>query len=486
MAQDHLVQERIKKLTDLQNEGVNPYPHSYTPTHLAKDVKEKYTLAPEEKSDDVVCVAGRVVLLRRMGKATFLTIQDSTSRLQVYLRKDDTKDYPLLKKIDIGDFLGVQGSLFATKMGELTVYASEFTVLTKSIKSLPEKYHGLQDQELKYRKRHLDLIMNQESKHIFEQRLRIMQAIRSFFVKRGFLEVETPILQTLYGGAAAKPFITHHNDLKMDMYLRISPELYLKRLLVGGFDKVFEINKNFRNEGIDTTHNPEFTMLECYQSYADYNDMMEIMEGLYDYVAREVFGTTVFTFKGQEVDVAKPWKRVTMLDSIKEHAGIDASSMSVEDLLAFIRKEHIDFDKEESWGNCVAAIFEECCEDKYVNPTFIIDHPIETTPLCKPLRSGDTRLVERFEPFSCGMELGNAYTELNDPVLQRQLLEDQQRQLTAGDDEANPLDEEFLDAIETGMPPAGGLGIGIDRMIMLLTGKESIRDVIFFPTMKPE
>ena len=488
MAEDHLIQERIRKLNELRERGVNPYPYTYDVTDKASAIKKKYdSLAAEDKTEDVVSVAGRIMLLRRMGKASFLTLQDESGRVQAYLRSDDVgkEEYKLLKKLDIGDIIGVQGTIFKTKMGEVTVYAQSFTVLTKSTRPLPEKYHGLQDQEIKYRKRHLDLIMNPESKAVFEKRLKIMQAIREFMNDRGFLEVETPVLQTLYGGAAAKPFITHHNDLDIDMYLRISPELYLKRLLVGGFEKVYDINKNFRNEGIDTTHNPEFTMLECYQAYADYHDMMELMESMYDYVANKVLGTTVVEFKGNKVDVKKPWPRVKMLDAIKEHAGIDVNDLSAEDLQDYVNKERIDFDKEHKWGNYVAAIFEEKCEDKYVNPTFIIDHPVETTPLCKVLRSGYERLIERFEPFACGMELGNAYSELNDPLKQRELLEDQQRQLTAGDDEANPLDEEFLDAIETGMPPAGGLGIGIDRMVMLLTGQESIRDIIFFPTMKP-
>lgn len=485
MVEDRLIQERIRKITELRERDINPYPHTYNVTHKASDIKRKFSGTDEDAN---VSVAGRVMLLRRMGKASFLTIQDDSGRIQAYIRSDDVgkEEYKLLKKIDLGDFVGVQGHIFTTKTGEISIYAHSFTMLTKSTRPLPEKYHGLHDQEQKYRKRHLDLIMNSESKDVFHKRLQMMQATREYLTKKGFLEVETPALQTLYGGAAAKPFTTHHNDLDIDMYLRVSPELYLKRLLVGGFEKVFDINKNFRNEGIDTTHNPEFTMMECYQAYADYNDMMELMEGLYDFVATKVLGTTKVTFKGKEVNVGAPWKRVTMLDSIKEHTGLDVSNMSAEELQDYVHEQCIEFDKEHNWGNYVSVIFEEKCEDKYVDPTFIIDHPVETTPLCKALRTGDKRLIERFEPFSCGMELGNAYTELNDPIKQRELLEDQQRQLTAGDDEANPLDEEFLHAIETGMPPAGGLGVGIDRMIMLLTGQESIRDVIFFPTMKPE
>ncbi|MBN1175539.1 lysine--tRNA ligase [Candidatus Woesearchaeota archaeon] len=486
--ENRLIQERVRKLNELKELGINPYPHKFDVTKKSSVIKSDYSsLEPEDHVDDVVSVAGRIMLMRNMGKASFVTIQDGEGSLQVYLRSDDvgSDTYKLLKKLDIGDIIGVKGSIFKTRMGEVTVHAKEYVILCKAIKTLPEKFHGVKDTEIKYRRRHLDLIMNKGSKDIFEKRLRILQAIREFMIQRGFLEVETPILQTQYGGASAKPFVTHHNELDMDMYLRISPELFLKQLLVGGFEKVFEINKNFRNEGIDTTHNPEFTLLEAYQAYADYHDMMDLMESMYDFVANKVLGTTIVEFKGQKIDVKKPWPRITMADSIKEHAGIDVLNMDATQLQDFVEENLIDFEKEVNWGNLVGAIFEHFCEDKYINPTFIIDHPRESTPLCKGLRSGDARLIERFEPFCMGMELGNAYSELNDPVLQRTLLEDQQRQLDAGDDEANPIDEQFLDAMETGMPIAGGIGIGIDRMIMILLGQESIRDIIFFPTMKP-
>ena len=483
--------ERMKKLEELRNNGINPYPHRYKHEISKKSIQikeEHKDLAPETYTEITESVAGRIMLLRRMGKASFATIQDGEGQIQVYFRQDDIgeESYALFRKVDIGDFIGVTGKIFATKTGEITVYAKEFMLLTKSISPLPEKFHGIKDTELKYRKRHLDLIMNLDSKKVFENRLKILSAIREFMSDRGFVEVETPVLNTLYGGASARPFITHHNELDIDLYLRISPELFLKRLLVGGFERVYDINKNFRNEGIDTTHNPEFTMMECYQAYADYTDMMDLMESLYDFCAKKVLGTTKVQFRGKTVDVAKPWRRVSMIDAIKEYAHIDVTSMTVEDLSQIIVAEKIEFKKEKTWGFLVAAIFEHFCEDKFVNPTFVIDHPRETTPLCKGLRSGDKRLIERFEPFCMGMELGNAYSELNDPVLQRELLEDQQRQLAKGDDEANPLDEDFLTAIETGMPPAGGLGVGIDRMIMILLGQESIRDIIFFPTMKPE
>lgn len=483
-----LIDERLKKLEELKTEKINPYPYNYDVTSNASEIKKKYSnLKPEDKTEDEVSVAGRIVLFRRMGKASFITIRQDLGDLQLYIRSNDVgeKEYELIKKLDLGDFIGAKGTIFKTKMGEITVYVRKFEILCKAIKPLPDKYHGLQDQELKYRKRHLDLIMNKESKDILTKRMLILKYIREFLDRKGFLEVETPILHTIYGGAAAKPFKTHHNTLKMDLFLRISPELYLKRLIVGGYEKVYDINKNFRNEGIDATHNPEFTMLELYQAYADYEDMMKLTENLYEYVALKINGTTKTNFNGKEINLKAPWKRVPMLDAIKEHTGIDAGKMTKEELKEFVREKNIEFEAENKWGNYVSAIFEHFCEDKYDNPTFITDHPEETTPLCKRHKK-DPRLIERFEPFCCGMELANAYSELNDPEHQRKLLEDQARQLKDGNEEANPLDEDFLEAIEQGLPPTGGLGVGIDRMSMLILGQESIRDLIFFPTMKPE
>lgn len=483
-----IAKERVDKLNQLKEMGINPYPYRFEVTKKAKQIKEDNKgLEHGQENSDEVSVAGRIVLLRSMGKATFLTIQDDTDRVQIYIRQDSVGEdsYKVLKLTDIGDYIGAKGSIFATKTGEITVNAKEFTLLSKAVRHLPEKFHGLQDTETKYRKRHLDLIMNQESKEVFRKKLQIMQAIREFMAAKGFLEVETPILQSLYGGAAAKPFTTHHNALNMPLYMRISPELYLKKLLVGGFEKIFEINKNFRNEGIDTTHNPEFTMMECYQAYADYEDMMKLQEDLFESVANKVLGTTKIIYKGKEVDVSAPWPRVKMVDEIKRIANIDVTSMNAKQLYEEVKKAGIDTHHEAKWGNMVLELFEHFCEETYVKPTFVIDHPIETTPLCKPTKY-DEKMIERFEAFSMGMELSNAYSELNNPVLQRELLEDQQRQLTAGDEEANPLDETFLEAIEQGMPPAGGMGIGIDRMMMLLLGQESIRDIIFFPTMKPK
>lgn len=485
--ENKLVEDRLQKLKEIKELGINPYPHSFYPSNTAESIKKQHnSLNPEEHSGKTETVAGRIVLLRRMGKVTFATIKEDSGTLQLYLRKDDIGDsYDFIKKFDLGDFIGATGEVFKTKTGEVSIYVKEFSMLCKAIKPLPEKYHGLKDTELKYRKRYLDLITNPESKEILKKRMLILKYVREFMDSQGYVEVETPILHPIYGGAAAKPFKTFHNDLKMELFLRISPELYLKRLIVGGFSKVYDINKNFRNESIDTTHNPEFTMLESYGAYQDYNDIMKLTENMYEYVSKKVNGTTKATFKGQEIDFKTPWKRVTMLDAIEEYAGIDASMASKEELAEFIRKHNVPCDREDTWGNYVIAIFEHMCEDKYVQPTFIIDHPEESTPLCKRHRK-DSRLIERFEPFCCGMELANAYTELNDPVHQRKLLEDQARQLKEGNEEANPVDEEFLDAIDHGMPPTGGLGVGLDRMAMLILGQESIRDVILFPTMKPE
>ena len=482
-----LVEDRISKLNELREKGINPYPYNFLFTKKSSEIKvENAGLENEAHSGNKEKVAGRIMLLRRMGKVTFMNIRDNEGTIQLYLRQNDIGEkYDLVKSFDMGDFIGAEGEVFKTRTGEVTIYVSDFEMLCKAILPLPEKYHGLQDTELRYRKRYLDMIMNPETAQTLKKRSIIVSAVREFMNKRDYLEVETPILHPIYGGAAAKPFKTFHNDLKMNLFLRISPELYLKRLIVGGFERVYDINKNFRNESIDTTHNPEFTMLESYQAYADYNDMMELTEKIYEFVALRVNGTTKSVFKGHELDFKAPWARVKMLDAVKEHAGIDASNMSADELKTFVKDNKIKFEKEENWGNFVTAIFEDMCEDKYIQPTFIIDHPKESTPLCKAHRE-DPRLIERFEPMCCGVELANAYSELNDPIVQRKLLEDQARQLKAGFEEANPLDEDFLEAIAQGMPPTGGLGIGLDRMAMLILGKESIRDVILFPTMKPE
>jgi lysyl-tRNA synthetase class 2 len=482
-----LIEDRLKKLDELRAEGVNPYPYKYDVTSNSEKIKCEYVhLSPEEHAGEVVRVAGRIVLFRRMGKVAFLTLYDGEGKIQLYLRADDIgPKYELLKKFDLGDFIGAEGEIFRTKMGEISVYVKDFEMLSKTMRPLPDKFHGVHDQEIKYRKRYLDLIMNPSSKEVLHKRMLMTRYAREFMDLREFVEVETPILHPIYGGAAAKPFKTFHNELKMELFLRISPELYLKRLIVGGFSRVYDINKNFRNEGIDTTHNPEFTMLEAYQAYADYTDMMKLVEEMYEFASLKLNGTTKSTFKGQEIDFKVPWKRITMLEAIEEYAGIDASNMSKDELEDFVHKNRIEFNKDETWGNYVLAIFEHFCEDKFIQPTIVYDHPEESTPLCKRHKT-DSRLIERFEPFCCGMELCNAYSELNDPIHQRKLLEDQARQLREGNEEANPVDEDFIEAIEHGMPPTGGIGIGLDRMAMLILGQESIRDVILFPTMKPE
>ncbi|MBD3247108.1 lysine--tRNA ligase [Candidatus Pacearchaeota archaeon] len=482
--EEQIIKERMKKIQGLRDKGINPYPHEFDKKHnIKKCLKSK---------GKKVKTAGRLMTKRDLGKIAFCDLQDETGKMQIVFQKDKTSE-DVRKKfkdfVDVGDFVGVEGKVFKTKTNEISILVDKMKILTKTILPLPEKWHGLQDKEERYRKRYLDLIMNPEVRDVFEKRSQILSAIREFLNKKDFLEVETPYLQTVYGGAAAKPFETHLNSLDIDLFLAISPELYLKRLIVGGYEKVYTIARNFRNEGIDKWHNPEFTMMEIYQAYADYNDMMELFESIYEYVIKKVNGSTKVKFGKKALDFKKPWKRMTMAEAIKKYAKIDIKKMSEKELLKFVKKNKVDY-KEETWGWLVQAIFEHFCEDKIEQPTFILDHPLETTPLCKSHRTEQDKkfcqLIERFEPFCMGAELGNAYTELNDPVLQRKLLEAQQKMLKKGDEEANPYDEDFVNAIETGLPPTGGLGLGIDRMVMLLTGQESIRDVILFPFMKPE
>ena len=483
-----LVQERMRKREALLENGVNPYPYRYGKTHDAAQVQEVHKgLEPEGTTEDEVAVAGRIMAMRVMGKASFCTIQDATGRIQLYVRREELGDEPYkrFKKLDIGDIIGSSGVVFATKTGEVTVRVKSLDLLAKSLRPLPEKYHGLQDTELRYRQRYLDLTMNPEVRETFIKRSRIIKSIRQTLDGHGFLEVETPTLQSVYGGANARPFVTHHNTLDMRLYLRISNELYLKRLLVGGFERVYEFVKDFRNEGIDRTHNPEFTQVEWYQAYSDYNDGMRLVEEAVSKAARDVLGTTKITFNGQEIDLTPPWKRVTVAEAVKEHTGLDIDSMSREDLLDYCDKEGIEYDAS-SWGMLVVAIFEGKCEDKLIQPTFVRDYPVENTPLAKARRDGDDRYVEQFEIFINGWEMGNAYSELNDPVVQRRLLEEQAERGRGGDEEAHPMDDDFIVSLEHGMPPTSGVGLGIDRFVMLFTGNDSIRDVILFPTMKPQ
>ncbi len=488
--QDQIINERLRKIKELKESGIDPYPHKFDKKHNASDLQEKYKkLKKEGKSKDKIKIAGRLMSFRDLGKIAFGVLRDGSGEIQVMLQDGETSDKirKFTKKyVDVGDFIGVDGSIFRTKRGELSIIVKKLELLSKSILPLPEKWAGLKDKEERYRKRYLDLIVNPKTREVFDKREKILDAIREYLKSRNYNEVDTPYLQTIYGGANAKPFETHLNVLDIDLFLAISPELYLKRLIVGGYDKVFTIARNFRNEGVDRWHNPEFTMMEIYQAYGDYNDMMDLFEGIYEYVCKKVNGTTKVKFRGETIDFKAPWKRITMAQAIKKYAKIDVEKMTAKELFDFMKKSKVE-KKGDSWGWAVQAIFEHFCEDKIIQPTHVLDHPLETTPLCKMHRNDKLcRLIERFEPFCMGAELGNCYSELNNPVLQRTLLEEQEKMLGEGDEEANPHDEDFVNALETGMPPTGGLGLGIDRMIMLLTGEESIRDVILFPFMKPE
>ena len=485
-----LDESKLNKLKDLLEQGINPYPYTYNQANHAADINVKYSsLKKEEHTKDTVSVAGRVMLKRVMGKASFFHIQDQSGRVQLYLSKDLLENYKIFaKKVDVGDIIGVEGKIFKTRMGEVTIEVNSAEILCKSVMMLPEKYHGLKDIELRYRQRYVDLFMSPDTKKVFMNRAEIIKIIRDYFHQKGFLEAETPLLQTVYGGANARPFETHINAWDMKMFLSISPELYLKRLLVGGFEKVFTICKNFRNEDVDTTHNPEFTMLEVYEAYVDYRTMMQYLEEVVEKSCLAINGSTKVkqTYRGEEVviDFKAPWKRLSMIDAIKKYAKIDVSKMTEENIKEVVKSNNIDYEGKFNWGLGVQLLFEELVEDKLVQPVHIIDHPKESTPLCKP-HPKDARLIERFESFCLGMELSNAYSELNDPVLQRKLLEEQAEQLRAGADEAHPMDEDFVNAMEYGMPPAGGLGFGVDRIVVILTSQDSIRDVIFFPTVKP-
>ncbi len=489
---DVLAKEKLRKLGEIKEKGINPYPYNFNKKSSTIDLKNKWEskLGEEEFANESTSVAGRIMTLRRMGKVTFTHIQDEDGQIQLYFRQDDMdkEDYKFLKKLDLGDIVGAEGKIFKTKTGELSIAVEKFQLLTKSINPLPEKFHGLKDKEIRYRQRYTDLIVNPEVKEVFKKRSAIIKAIRSFLDEKNFMEVETPLLQTQYGGASARPFETHINAWNMKMYLSVSPELYLKRLIVGGFEKVFTICKSFRNEGVDTTHNPEFTMLEIYEAYTDYNDMMKLIEDCYEYVALKVNGTTKVKhiYKGQEVEIdfKAPWQKKTMSQAIKEELNIDVNSMTKEELFNFALQNNLKTSSSMSWGDLVLEIF-ELVEDKIIQPTHIYDMPKEGTPLCKRHRL-DNRFNEQCEPIGLGMELGNMYSELNDPLLQEEELKKQVEKGRGGDSEAHPMDEDFINSIKIGMPPTGGIGWGVDRMAILLTGVESIRDVILFPTMKPE
>lgn len=480
--------EKRKKLHALREKGLDPYPHNFKRTHSMDDIVKQFSQlqAGEKAEDKVVTIAGRMMTQRDMGKATFFNLQDQSGNVQVYLKSEELQgaDKDFFSLVDLGDWIGVTGFPFRTKKGELSVHCKQFTILCKSLEPLPEKFHGVTDVEIKYRHRHLDLISDVESRKVFETRSLIIREIRRFLDDRGFLEVETPVLQPIYGGAAAHPFSTHHRALDMKLYLKISPELYLKRLIVGGFEKVYEINKSFRNEGIDRSHNPEFTLLEYYEAFTDYNDQMKQFEELIAHVAMKVKGSTKFTYQGQEIDFSPPWRRLSVHDGIKEYGGFDPDKMSDDELFKKIRSMGSDMEKPGLRGNMIMEAFELCAEDKLWNPTFVIDYPKDMSPLTKGHRS-KPGLVERFEPVAARMEIGNSYTELNDPEEQRARLEEQEK-LRVVDEEAQPMDEDFALAIDMGMPPTGGVGIGIERIVMLMTDQASIRDILFFPTMKPQ
>ncbi len=490
--EDQIIQERGRKLRELREQGINPYPHKYNVEDYSWDIKKKFVkLKDDERTKEKVKIAGRIMTKRNLGKLIFVTLQDGKGNIQAILQKGETtsSSFELFKKYgDSGDFFGFEGSVMKTRTGEISVLVKKATILSKAINPMPEKWHGLQDKEERYRKRYVDLFMNEDVKKTFEVRSKIIKAIREFLEEKGFMEVETPLLQTQYGGANAKPFVTHINAWDMDMYLSISPELYLKRLIVGGYDKVFTICKNFRNEGVDHSHNPEFTMIEAYWAYADYNDMMKFMEECWEYCAKKVLGTTKIKrmYKGKEVEInlKAPWPRKTVNAAIKEVIKKDICKCSEKELREIAKKHNLNIDNGLNWGELVEELM-ELVEENTVQPTHIYDRPKEGTPLCKRHRE-DERFNEQCEPVGFGMELGNIYTELNDPELQAETLREQQEKGRGGDEEAHPMDEDFIEAIKTGMPPTGGIGWGIDRMVMLFTGAESIRDVILFPTMRPE
>jgi lysyl-tRNA synthetase class 2 len=486
-----VLRQRREKLEKLREEGVNCYPYGYSRSHRVAEVNQNFQTF--EETGEELSLAGRLMTFRKMGKVTFAVLQDGGEKIQLYVQRDllGADRYGVFKLFDIGDIVGVKGKAFRTKTGEPSIEAAEVELLTKNIHPLPvskekdgQVFDEFTDKDQRYRQRYVDLLVNPGTRTVFEQRSRIISSIRRFLETEGYLEVETPILQPIYGGAAARPFITHHNTLDMSLYLRIANELYLKRLIVGGFDRVFEFARDFRNEGMDRFHNPEFTQVELYAAYEDYGYMMNLVEQLISALAMELYGSTKVTLKGHEIDLAPPWRRATMMELLEEATGEDLMGLDEEGLKALAKKMHVETEGVHGWSRLVDELFGELVEPKLIQPTFVCDHPLEMSPLAKRHRSDD-RLVERFEAIVAGKELCNSFSELNDPLDQRERFLEQRKAMDKGDDEAHPLDEDFLHALEIGMPPTAGLGIGIDRLVMLLTGAESIRDVIFFPTMRP-
>ena len=480
---NQLLKIRREKLKTLQEEGKDPFRiTTYDQTEHSTDIKNHF----DEMEGKEVSIAGRMMSKRVMGKASFCDVLDRYDSIQVYVARDQVGEdsYKDFKKYDIGDIIGVKGTVFRTKMGEISVHADQVTLLSKNLVPLPEKFHGLQDTDIRYRQRYLDLIMNRDVRTTFEKRSQIIKEIRNFLDKRDFMEVETPMLVENAGGAAARPFVTHYNALDEDVKLRISLELYLKRLIVGGFERVYEIGRVFRNEGVDTRHNPEFTLMELYQAYTDYNGMMELTESMFRYLAEKVCGSAVIQYEDTVIDMAKPFRRLTMIDAVKEYAGVDFSTIRTDEEAKAVAKAHnVEFEERHKRGDIINLFFEQFCEEKMIQPTFIMDHPVEISPLTKR-KPSDPSLVERFELYIYGREMCNAYSELNDPIDQRERFKAQDALAAAGDEEANHTDEDFLHAMEIGMPPTGGIGYGIDRLVMLLTNSSAIRDVLLFPTMK--
>ena len=480
---NQLLKVRREKLKQLQDEGNNPFEITkFDVTHHAGEIKENF----EALENQTVSIGGRIMSKRVMGKASFCNIQDVSGNMQSYVTRDDLGEeaYKAFKKMDIGDIVGLEGFVFKTKTGEISIHAKKITLLSKSLQILPEKYHGLTNTDLRYRQRYVDLIMNPEVKDTFIKRSKIITSIRNYLDSQGFMEVETPMLVSNAGGAAARPFVTHFNALDEDEKLRISLELYLKRLIVGGLEKVYEIGRVFRNEGVDTRHNPEFTLMELYQAFTDYHGMMDLTENLYRHVAQEVLGTTTITYNGIEMDLGKPFERITMVDAVKKYTGVDFNEIhTLEEARAAAKEHHVEYEEIHKKGDILNLFFEQYVEEHLIQPTFLMDHPIEISPLTKK-KPDNPEYVERFEFFMNGWEMANAYSELNDPIDQRERFAAQEELFAAGNEEANHTDEDFLNALDIGMPPTGGIGFGIDRMVMLLTDSPAIRDVLLFPTMK--
>lgn len=480
---NQLLKVRREKLAELQADGKDPFALTkFDVTNHSADVKENF----EEYEGKTVSIAGRMMSKRVMGKASFCNVQDLKGNIQSYVARDSIgeEEYKAFKKLDIGDIVGITGEVFKTKTGEISIHASSVTLLSKSLQVLPEKFHGLTNTDIRYRQRYVDLIMNPEVKDTFIKRSRIISSIRKYLDSQGFMEVETPMLVSNAGGAAARPFETHFNALDEDLKLRISLELYLKRLIVGGMERVYEIGRVFRNEGLDTRHNPEFTLMELYQAYTDYNGMMDLTENLYRHVAQDVLGTTKIVYNGIEMDLGKPFERITMVDAVKKYAGVDFNEIhTLKEARAAAKEHHVEFEERHKKGDILSLFFEEFAEEHMIQPTFVMDHPVEISPLTKR-KPENPEYTERFEFFMNGWEMANAYSELNDPIDQRERFKAQEELLAKGDEEANTTDEDFLNALEIGMPPTGGIGFGIDRMCMLLTNSAAIRDVLLFPTMK--